>query len=362
MLTRLFLTNFRSYPELEWSPDPDVNILIGPNGSGKTNLLEAAAYLSNLRSLRGAPDEALVAADSESAIVRGEIARPTSNSLIEIEINRKGPRRTRLDGKHLGRTADLLATMRVVRFLPEDLSIIKEGPAGRRDLFDEVARQMWPAALLDQMEFERSLRQRNAFLKQGASDLDTLAVWDLRLAQAASRVMSRRARTAAVLADSLDLCYSKVAGRSTPVRLEYESDWGGSLDPSTPPADWTGALTAALERRRRVDLELRITGAGPHRDDIVIRLGDRPARFEASQGEQRTLALALRLATHRAITDQVGESPVLLLDDVYSELDPDRAAALSAALPAAQIIISTTRPEEVPMTGKPWRVEQGTVR
>jgi DNA replication and repair protein RecF len=252
--------------------------------------------------------------------------------------------------------------MRVVRFLPEDLSIIKEGPVGRRDLFDEIARQIWPSSLLDQMEFERSLRQRNAFLKQGARDLDTLPVWDLRLAQAAGRVMSRRARAATVLAASLATSYSQVAGRSTEVSLGYESDWGGSLDPSTPPGDWTAALAAALERRRKVDLELRTTGTGPHRDDIVIRIGERPARHEASQGEQRTLALALRLASHRAITDQVGESPVLLLDDVYSELDPERASALSAALPAAQIIISTTRPEEVPLTGKPWRVEQGTVR
>jgi len=325
-------------------------------------LLEAAAYLSTLRSLRGAPDEALVADGAGSAIVRGELARNETNPLIEVEINRKGGRRARLDGKKLARTVDLLGVMRVVHFLPEDLDLIKGGPAGRRDLLDELAVQLWPAAHLDQSEYERSLRQRNAFLKQGDRDVTTLEVWDIRLAQAAARVMSRRARAAAALTDWAAQTYSQIAGQTTNVRLAYESDWGGSLDPSTQPSGWTESLMAALDRRRRVDFEIRTTGAGPHRDDVVLWLGDRPSRYQSSQGEQRTLALALRLASHRSIADQVGESPVLLLDDVYSELDPERAASLSAALPEAQIVITTTRPEEVPVSGKPWRVDPGTVR
>lgn len=362
VLSKLFLTNFRSYSDLAWNPDPGINILVGGNGAGKTNLLEAAAYLSTLRSLRRAPDEALVADGAGSAIVRGELARIETNPLIEVEINRKGGRRARLDGKNLARTADLLGAMRVVHFLPEDLDLIKGGPSGRRDLFDDLALQLWPAAHLDQSEYERALRQRNAFLKQGDRDVTTLEVWDIRLAQAAARVMSRRARAAAVLADWVAQTYSQIAGETTNVRLAYESDWGGSLNSSTQPSDWTASLMAALERRRRVDFELRTTGAGPHRDDVALWLGDRPSRYQSSQGEQRTLALALRLASHRAIADQVGESPVLLLDDVYSELDPDRAAALSAALPEAQIVITTTRPEEVPVSGKPWRVDPGTVR
>jgi DNA replication and repair protein RecF len=156
--------------------------------------------------------------------------------------------------------------------------------------------------------------------------------------------------------------YSRVAGRESAVSIEYESDWGGSLDASTPPSDWTAALIEALAARRRVDLELRLTGAGPHRDDPVLHLDGRPARHQSSQGEQRTMALALRIASHHAIADQVGVDPLLLLDDVFSELDPSRAEALTSALPGAQIMITTTRPEEVPLEGKVWRVEPGLVR
>jgi DNA replication and repair protein RecF len=362
VLSKLFLTNFRSYPDLAWSPDPGINILVGGNGAGKTNLLEAAAYLATLRSVRGAPDDALVADDAGVAIVRGEFATVDRNSLIEVEITRRGGRRALIDRKNLGRASDLLGVMRVVRFLPEDLDLIKGGPSGRRDLLDEMAVQLWPAAHLDQAEYERALRQRNTFLKQGNRDVNTLDVWDIRLAQAAARVMSRRARAASALAVWVEETYSQIAGRFTAVTLGYESDWGGGLDASTPPSEWTHSLMATLERRRRVDFELRTTGAGPHRDDPALWLAERPARHQASQGEQRTLALALRLASHRAIADHVGEAPVLLLDDVYSELDPDRSSSLSAVLPDAQIFITTTRTEEVPVSGKTWRVDPGTVR
>jgi DNA replication and repair protein RecF len=362
VLSKLFLTNFRSYPDLAWSPDPGINILVGGNGAGKTNLLEAAAYLATLRSVRGAPDDALVADDAGVAIVRGEFATADRSSLIEVEITRRGGRRALIDRKNLGRASDLLGVMRVVRFLPEDLDLIKGGPSGRRDLLDEMAVQLWPAAHLDQAEYERALRQRNTFLKQGNRDVNTLDVWDIRLAQAAARVMSRRARAASALAVWVEETYSQIAGRFTAVTLGYESDWGGGLDASTPPSEWTDSLMATLERRRRVDFELRTTGAGPHRDDPALWLAERPARHQASQGEQRTLALALRLASHRAIADHVGEAPVLLLDDVYSELDPDRSSSLSAVLPEAQIFITTTRTEEVPVSGKTWRVDPGTVR
>lgn len=190
----------------------------------------------------------------------------------------------------------------------------------------------------------------------------TLDVWDTRLAQAGARLMGRRARAAAALTALVTRVYSQIAGKESRVAIDYESEWGGSLDPSTPPSEWTAALTEALAARRRVDLELRLTGAGPHRDDPVLRLDGRPARHQASQGEQRTMALALRIAAHHAIADQVGVDPLLLLDDVFSELDPSRAEALTSALPNAQIMITTTRPEEVPLEGKVWRVEPGLVR
>lgn len=362
MLNWVALADFRSYSELHWSPDPGINILVGNNGAGKTNLLEGVAYLATLRSLRGAPDEALVAESAVSAVVRGEVTKGEGTALIEVEIKRRGGRRARLDGKSLQRTADLLGILRVVAFLPEDLDLVKGAPSGRRDLLDDLAVQLWPAAHRDQSEYERSLRQRNAYLKSGERDQLTLDVWDTRLAQAGALLMARRARAAAALTALVAEVYTRVAVRESQVAIEYESDWGGSLDPSTPPSDWTAALIEALAARRRVDLELRLTGAGPHRDDPVLHLDGRPARHQSSQGEQRTMALALRIAAHHAIANQVGVDPLLLLDDVFSELDPSRAEALTSALPGAQIMITTTRPEEVPLEGKVWRVEPGLVR
>jgi DNA replication and repair protein RecF len=361
-LSWIALSDFRSYPELHWAPDPEVNILVGPNAAGKTNVLEAVSYLANLRSFRGTPDEALVADQASSGIVRGEVTRGGSTALIEIEINRRGGRRSRLDGKALARAADLMAIVRVVTFLPEDLDLVKGGPGARRDLLDDLAVQLWPSTQLDRAEFDRSLRQRNAFLKAGDRDMATLDVWDSRLAQAGARLMARRAKAAATLRLVGERVYSGVAARDSVLDIAYESDWVRSLDPTTPASEWHEALASSLAARRRVDLELRLTGAGPHRDDPVFMLDGRRARHQSSQGEQRTLALSLRIACHTAIAEQVGEPPLLLLDDVFSELDPDRAQALTAALPATQTMITTTRPEEIPVSGKVWRLESGMLR
>lgn len=357
LLNWLKLTEFRSYRSLDWAPAHGVNILVGDNGAGKTNLLEAIGYLSTLRSFRSAPDEALVAEGAESAVVRGE-----ATELLEVEIRLRGGRKARLAQKPIVRSTDPLSVLRVVTFLPEDLDLIKGGPGGRRAFLDDVAIQFWPAASLDQTEFDRSLRQRNAFLKHGDRDEATLEVWDARLAQASARLMIRRARTAQLLEHSLSDVYNQIAGKRHSLCFQYDSEWGGTLDPSTPAAEWTAALLAALSKRRRGDFELRTTGAGPHRDDPALLLEGRSTRHQSSQGEQRSLALALRLATHRAITEQTGRSPLLLLDDVYSELDHDRAKSLTDALPAAQTFITTTRPEEVPLQGFAWQVAHGNVR
>ncbi|MGH8927371.1 MAG: DNA replication/repair protein RecF [Acidimicrobiia bacterium] len=360
-LTWISLTDFRSYADLHWSPDPGTNILVGDNGAGKTNLLEAVGYLAMMRSFRNAPDEALVRDEASSGVIRGETNVGTSNTLIEIEIKKRGGRRARLGGKPLPRVTDLLGALRVVSFLPEDLDLVKGAPAGRRALLDDLAVQLWPAAHQDQAEYDRALRQRNAYLKSGDRDSTTIEVWDSRLSQAGARVMSRRARAAAALLGATAEIYSTVADRPSDVTISYQSDWGGSLDPSTPPSEWTAALTRALEARRRADYELKLTSAGPHRDDPTLVLDQRQARHQASQGEQRTLALGLRIASHRAIVENVETDPVLLLDDVFSELDPHRSEAMIAALPAAQTLITTTRPEEVPVEGKVWRVEPGII-
>jgi DNA replication and repair protein RecF len=358
------LTEFRSYQNLEWHPDPGVNLLLGPNGAGKTNLLEAIAYLSSLRSFRSVTDVSLVFDGAEAAVIRAGVSSRERDRLIEIEVPRAGHRRTQVDKTRLQRTSDLLGALRVVAFLPEDLDLVKRGPAFRRDLLDAVAVQLWPAAHVDQGEYERALRQRNAFLKSGERDEATLSVWDSRVAQSGGRVMARRARVIETLAPFLDVAYDEIAQRKHRASIGYLASWGETDEVlNRTAADFTVSILAAVERSRRVDYERRMTTVGPHRDEPVFRIDSIDTRTHGSQGEQRTMALALKLASHRAVAEVVGEPPVLLLDDVFSELDPERAAALAKALPAdTQTMITSARPEDVPVAGSVWKVGNGVSR
>lgn len=357
------LNRFRSYGELEWRPDPGVNLLVGRNGAGKTNVLEAVAYLPQLRSFRNAPDAALVGFDADRAVIRAEtIGRDDRRSLIEIELGAGRSRRTQVNRQRLARTADLMGHVRAVTFLPEDLDIVKRGPAGRRDLLDDVAVALAPSAALDQSEFDRSLRQRNAFLRQGDHDLTTLSVWDERLSLAAGKVMARRARAASSIQPHLRAAYRNISGSDVTVEWHYESDWGGSLDPAVAAAVFTSAYLETLDRRRRADRERRVTTTGPHRDDPVLRLDGHDLRYHGSQGEQRTAALALRLAGHSVVRQEVDVTPILILDDVFSELDDDRSEALASALPDGQTLISTADRSDVPLDGVLWQVDDGSIR
>lgn len=360
-LAWITLHQFRSYPHLEFAPDPEINLLIGDNGAGKTNLLEAIGYLASLRSFRRVPDAELVAEGADIAAVRGEVAGEGSSSLVEIEIRRRGGRRARLDTATLQRAGDLLGVVRVIAFLPEDLDLVKRGPGDRRELLDDLAVQLWPGSHLDQTEFDRSLRQRNAFLRSGADDEVTLSVWDERLAQAGGRVMARRAHAARALAGGLSDAYRRVAGAEAAVALDYRSEWGGELDPSVSAGEWSMLLAEALRQRRRADLERRLTTTGPQRDEPVFSLDGHDLRMWGSQGEQRTLALGVRLASHAAVEAQIGSTPLLLLDDVFSELDAKRSRALADALPPAQTLISSARPEDVPVRGRTWQVTGGAI-
>lgn len=355
------LADFRSYPSLEWAPDADVNLLVGPNGAGKTNLLESIAYLATLKSFRSAPDSALIADEADSAVLRSGLVGEGRDRLIEIEIPRQGSRRTQVDKTRLRRTSDLLGVLRVIAFLPEDLDLIKRGPAQRRDLLDDIAVQLWPAAHLDQAEFERALRQRNAFLKQSQSDEATLAVWDSRMSQAGGRVLARRSRVVETLTPMLSQAYAEVANETVGATFTYTPSWSGELDRSSA-AEFAARLAESLEQSRRIDYERRMTTVGPHRDEPGFSIDGHDARVHGSQGEQRTMALAVKLAAHRAVATSVGDSPVLLLDDVFSELDPDRSEALARALPeATQTMITSARPEDVPISGTVWKVSEGAV-
>lgn len=355
------LADIRSYARIEWEPDPKVNLLIGPNAAGKTNLLEAIAYLAVAKSFRVGSDDALIRHDADSGVIRAGVGNAGEEHLIEIELRRGRPRAIQVDRQRLRRGSDLAQVFRTVTFLPEDLDLIKRGPSQRRELLDEVSVILWPVTALDQTEFAKALRQRNAFLKQRERDLTTLGVWDARLAQSAARMISRRARVVEALLPEITQAYREISGSDARIELDYRSEWVHELDASIPTGVYEETLGRALAETRTRDQERRMTLVGPHRDDPVVLLNHHDSRVHASQGEQRTLALAIRLATQRLVTESSGTPPTLVLDDVFSELDDDRAQALGKLLPDTQTFISSARREDVPISGRPWMLEDDTL-
>ena len=333
-LGRLWLTDFRSYSSADIEFAPGLTALLGANGEGKTNVMEAIGYLATLSSFRGAPNEALVRSGANTAILRAEGEREGRQLLIEAELSATGRGRVQVNRQKLARTRDLLGALRVSVFAPDDLEFVKGGPANRRQYLDEALVARRPSLDALRSDLDRILRQRNALLKQAGGRLRpdveaTLAVWDAKLIETGEALADARSELVDELAPALDLAYAQVAGRPVPVRTTYDAPWRQH------------GLAAALEAARNDELRRGVSLVGPHRDDLVIQLDGLPARTHASQGEQRSVALALRLAAHRVVTDATGSPPILLLDDVFSELDPDRSAALLAHLPSGQTVLSS---------------------
>ena len=309
---------------------------MGRNGQGKTNLLEAVAHLAG-SSLRGATTEAMVRVGAERAVVRADALRGPRELLIEAEIAARGRSRMQLNRQPVKRRRDLLDALSVTLFSPDDLVLVKGGPGERRSWLDEAAVGLDPQTDGVRSDVERILKQRNALLKQSRGRLDeaaalTLDVWDDRLARAGEALAERRAAALAELVPRIAQAYRELAGGPLPVSATYDAPWR------------TPGLAGALIESRDQDLRRGVTTVGPHRDEVLFGLDELPARTHASQGEQRSLALAMRLAVHRAVTDARGESPILLLDDVLSELDGERTEALLAHLPPGQTLLTTAGP------------------
>ena len=333
-LRQLWLKDFRSYDTVEVELSPGVCAVLGPNGMGKSNLLEAVAYLALLESFRGAPGDALIRSGAEQAVVRGEVVEDGRDQLIEAELTRTGRNRVLLNKQRLQRSRDLLGALRVTVFSPDDLALIKGGPALRRGYLDQLLVQLDPRHDAVRAEYERALRQRNALLKQTRGRLDeaaevTLEVWDTKLVQAGERLATLRDELVVGLDPEVRTAYTDVAGDRAATALRYDAPWRGR------------GLAAALTEVRADELRRGVTLVGPHRDELVVQLNGMPARTHASQGEQRSLSLALRLAAHRSVHRIAGSPPVLLLDDVFSELDPSRSTALLRSLPEGQTLLST---------------------
>jgi DNA replication and repair protein RecF len=357
-LSWLELTDIRCYDTVRFEPEEGVNVLVGANGAGKTSILEAVAYLGLLKSFRGTPDVAMIATGSEKALIRGEFAIPSGSTRVEVELSNPGRRRVLVNGKRPQRNRDVLSQVPIVAFQPDDLDLVKRGPGLRRAYLDDLSAQLWPQAGADQLDYERAVRQRNALLKKDGrgSDSITLDVWDDRVAIAGSAVFEHRVRVLDALDASLGEAY-RLVGEKGSLTWSYETNWGASLDGG----GGAERLREELFERRRRDMDQRVTSGGPHRDDPALVVDGRPARSMASQGEQRTVALALRVAAYRVLGNHRSIAPILLLDDVFSELDPTHARGVMSLLDAGQVFVTTAREDEVPATGRRWNVDGRTV-
>lgn len=333
-LRHLWLTDFRNYASAELEPAPDgLTVVEGGNGHGKSNLLEAVAYLATLASFRGAPTEALVRQGCGSAVVRADGVTAGRPVLIEAELTPGRRDRVLVNRQRLARTRDLLGAIRVSIFSPDDLAVISGAPAGRRGYLDDTLVALHPRHDALRGEVERVLRQRTALLKQAGGRLSaevqaTLDVWDANLATTGEQLAAAREQLAAALEPVVVKAYDQVADTAAAVTVAYRRSWNGPL-------------ATALATARTDDVRRAVTTVGPHRDDLVMGIGGLSARTHVSRGEQRCLALALRLAAHEMVTEAVGEAPVLLLDDVFSELDEDRSRALLSHLPPGQALLTT---------------------
>jgi DNA replication and repair protein RecF len=335
IVEHLELIDFRNYETGSFELHSGTTLVIGDNGQGKTNLAEALAFLATLSSFRSAPTDALIRVGAPTAVIRATVRHDDRReTLIEIELSAVGRNRVQVNRQKLARVRDLLGAVRVTVFSPDDLVLVKGSPGDRRRFLDDTLVALATKYDSIRLEIDRIVRQRNSLLKQAGGRLTeeigvTLDVWDARFAEIADQFGYARATLVARLVPMVQEAYEQLAGTPTPVDLRYEPAWRAV------------GLTTALAEVRSVDVRRGVSTVGPHRDELLMSINGLPSRTHASQGEQRTLALALRLAGHRLVTERTGSAPVLVLDDVLSELDDHRATSLLGHLPAGQVVITT---------------------
>lgn len=382
-LRRLTLSDFRSYEQVELDFEPGITTLVGRNGQGKTNLVEAVGYLASLGSHRVATDHPLVRAGTEQAVIRAIVVRDGRDQGIELEINPSRANRARLGRGSPVRPRDILGSLRTVLFAPEDLALVKGDPAGRRRFLDDllVARQpRWSAARAD---YDKILKQRNALLKSGmksgrtggsaaadAAVADSLPVWDTHLAATGANLVYARLRLLGDLAPYVQQAYDQVSDSVSGARIGYESALEGiavdaNCTAQVPDVEQiAAAMHAGFAQLRSRERERGITLVGPHRDDLSLMLGELPAKGYASHGESWSFALALRLAAFQLLRADVATDPVLVLDDVFAELDAGRRSRLAALIEdCEQVLITAAVRDDVPgrLAGRLYEVTRGAV-
>lgn len=370
----LTLSNFRSYASADVPLGPGVTVFTGANGQGKTNLVEAIEYLSTGGSHRVSSTVPLIRIGADQAVLRVRAQAGVDDErelLLEMEIHPGKASRAKLNRSDVRRVRDIIGILRTVVFSPEDLAIVKGDPSERRRFIDQFVTARWPRLAGVRADYERVVRQRSTLLKSlggnpRRADSDDVAItldaWDIQLARHGGELLAARVATLADLEPHLQRTYELIAPTKNSVSACYQSaiDYAGLSDPAT-----LGERLADGLRSRRADEVARgLCLVGPHRDDIVFNIGEMPARGYASHGESWSLALALRLASNTVLTSE-GENPVVVLDDVFAELDATRRERLAMQLSdAEQVIITAAVPADVPdaLAGARFTVADGEVR
>ncbi|HEX3589169.1 MAG TPA: DNA replication/repair protein RecF [Pseudonocardiaceae bacterium] len=361
---QLQVTDFRSWPHAELTMAPGPNVLIGANGQGKTNLVEAIGYLATLSSHRVATDAPLVRHGAQRAVVRAAVVNADRELTIDLEITPGRVNRARVNRAPVTRPRDVLGIVRTVLFAPEDLALVKGDPGERRRFLDELLVARSPRFAGVRADYERVLKQRGALLKTagaarragGSGDIRTLDVWDGHLARHGAELLAGRLDLVADLAPHVAAAYAGVAPESVPVVVRYRCSLGDELPgeygvPGGERADretLEAALLVALAKTRQQEIDRGVSLVGPHRDELELILGEAPARGYASHGEAWSFALSLRLGGYELLRAD-GVEPVLVLDDVFAELDRRRRAALAkVAASAEQVLVTAAVAEDVP--------------
>ncbi|MDT9690856.1 DNA replication/repair protein RecF [Streptomyces sp. P9(2023)] len=368
-VTHLSLADFRSYARVEVPLDPGVTAFVGANGQGKTNLVEAVGYLATLGSHRVASDAPLVRMGADRAIIRAAVTQGERSQLVELELNPGRANRARINRSSQVKPRDVLGIVRTVLFAPEDLALVKGDPGERRCFLDELITARAPRMAGVRSDYERVLKQRNTLLKSAAMarrhggrgmDLSTLDVWDQHLARAGAELLAQRLDLIGVLQPLADKAYEQLAPGGGPILLEYRPSAPG---PGQTREELYEQLIAALAEVRKQEIERGVTLVGPHRDELLLKLGDLPAKGYASHGESWSYALALRLASYDLLRAE-GNEPVLVLDDVFAELDARRRERLAELVaPGEQVLVTAAVDDDVPgvLAGVRYEVAGGSV-
>ncbi|WP_055545937.1 DNA replication/repair protein RecF [Streptomyces sp. NBRC 110028] len=377
-VTHLSLADFRSYARAEVALGPGVTAFVGPNGQGKTNLVEAVGYLATLGSHRVSSDAPMVRMGAERAVVRAAVVQGDRQQLVELELNPGKANRARINRSSQVRPRDVLGILRTVLFAPEDLALVKGDPGERRRFLDELITARAPRMAGVRSDYDRVLKQRNSLLRTAAlarrhgsrggsggdAALSTLDVWDQHLARTGAELLAQRFDLISVLQPLADKAYEQLAPGGGPVLLEYRGSAGEDLTAAGSREELYERLMAALADARKQEIERGVTLVGPHRDDLVLKLGRLPAKGYASHGESWSYALALRLASYDLLRAE-GAEPVLVLDDVFAELDARRRERLAELVaPGEQVLVTAAVEEDVPevLAGVRYAVAEGEVR